>query len=104
MINFAIALLYWACPVDNVASRSILESSAILPEPLFSRSRRIRRGPISLCSTVSGNVPDVGDRLMEGRPERLPIRRPAMQAQAQPTLYDRLGGIYNIATVVDDFI
>jgi hemoglobin len=27
-----------------------------------------------------------------------------MQAQAQPALYDRLGGIYNIATVVDDFI
>ena len=27
-----------------------------------------------------------------------------MPAQAQPTLYDRLGGIYNIATVVDDFI
>jgi hemoglobin len=24
--------------------------------------------------------------------------------QAQPTLYDRLGGVYNIATVVDDFI
>jgi hemoglobin len=27
-----------------------------------------------------------------------------MQTPAQPTLYDRLGGIYNIATVVDDFI
>jgi hemoglobin len=27
-----------------------------------------------------------------------------MQAQDQPSLYDRLGGIYNIATVVDDFI
>ncbi len=27
-----------------------------------------------------------------------------MQAQDPPTLYDRLGGIYNIATVVDDFI
>lgn len=27
-----------------------------------------------------------------------------MHALAQPTLYDRLGGIYNIATVVDDFI
>jgi hemoglobin len=27
-----------------------------------------------------------------------------MHAPAQPTLYDRLGGIYNIATVVDDFI
>lgn len=27
-----------------------------------------------------------------------------MHVPAQPTLYDRLGGIYNIATVVDDFI
>ena len=27
-----------------------------------------------------------------------------MQAQERPSLYDRLGGIYNIATVVDDFI
>jgi hemoglobin len=27
-----------------------------------------------------------------------------MQGQDTPTLYDRLGGIYNIATVVDDFI
>jgi hemoglobin len=27
-----------------------------------------------------------------------------MQGQETPTLYDRLGGIYNIATVVDDFI
>jgi hemoglobin len=27
-----------------------------------------------------------------------------MQTQDTPTLYDRLGGIYNIATVIDDFI
>jgi hemoglobin len=27
-----------------------------------------------------------------------------MQDQVEPTLYDRLGGVYNIATVVDDFI
>ena len=27
-----------------------------------------------------------------------------MQAQAQPSLYDRLGGIYNIASVIDYFI
>ena len=27
-----------------------------------------------------------------------------MQTQETPTLYDRLGGIYNIATVVDDLI
>jgi hemoglobin len=27
-----------------------------------------------------------------------------MQAMATPSLYDRLGGVYNIATVVDDFI
>jgi hemoglobin len=27
-----------------------------------------------------------------------------MQGQAEPTLYDRLGGLYNIATVVDDLI
>ena len=27
-----------------------------------------------------------------------------MQGQNTPTLYDRLGGIYNIATVVDNFI
>lgn len=27
-----------------------------------------------------------------------------MQAQVASTLYDRLGRIYNIATVVDDFI
>ena len=27
-----------------------------------------------------------------------------VQAPAQPSLYDRLGGVYNIATVVDDFI
>jgi len=27
-----------------------------------------------------------------------------MQAPAKPALYDRLGGVYNIATVMDDFI
>ena len=27
-----------------------------------------------------------------------------MQPQEQPSLYDRLGGIYNIATVIDDLI
>jgi hemoglobin len=27
-----------------------------------------------------------------------------MEAQEKPTLYDRLGGVYNIATVVDDLI
>jgi len=27
-----------------------------------------------------------------------------MQSQGEPTLYDRLGGVHNIATVVDDFI
>ena len=27
-----------------------------------------------------------------------------MLAQEKPSLYDRLGGIYNIATVIDDFI
>jgi len=27
-----------------------------------------------------------------------------MAGQHQPSLYDRLGGVYNIATVVDDFI
>jgi hemoglobin len=27
-----------------------------------------------------------------------------MQVEAKPTLYDRLGGVYNIATVVDDLI
>jgi hemoglobin len=27
-----------------------------------------------------------------------------MESQVEPTLYDRLGGVYNIATVVDDFI
>ena len=27
-----------------------------------------------------------------------------MQLQEQPSLYDRLGGVYNIATVIDDLI
>src|SRR5918994_2658439 len=27
-----------------------------------------------------------------------------METQVEPTLYDRLGGVYNIATVVDDLI
>jgi hemoglobin len=27
-----------------------------------------------------------------------------MRAQEKPSLYDRLGGVYNIATVVDDLI
>jgi hemoglobin len=27
-----------------------------------------------------------------------------MQAPEAPSLYDRLGGVYSIATVVDDFI
>src|SRR5688500_7158456 len=31
-------------------------------------------------------------------------RRYAMQPQEKPSLYDRLGGIYNIATVIDDLI
>ena len=26
------------------------------------------------------------------------------QEEAEPSLYDRLGGVYSIATVVDDFI
>jgi len=30
--------------------------------------------------------------------------RRAVQPQEKPSLYDRLGGIYSIATVVDDFI
>src|SRR5215208_1010492 len=32
------------------------------------------------------------------------MRSPAMQAQEPPSLYDRLGGVYNIATVIDDLI
>src|SRR3954471_12813267 len=28
----------------------------------------------------------------------------ADQTQTRPSLYDRLGGVYNIATVIDDFI
>src|SRR5438128_8268301 len=31
-------------------------------------------------------------------------RRLTMQSQEQVALYDRLAGVYNIATVVDDFI
>src|SRR5437867_7763964 len=31
-------------------------------------------------------------------------RRLTVQSQEQVALYDRLGGVYNIATVVDDFI
>jgi hemoglobin len=31
-------------------------------------------------------------------------RRETMETQDTPTLYDRLGGVYNIATVVDDLI
>jgi hemoglobin len=27
-----------------------------------------------------------------------------MSTQNQPSLYDRLGGVYSIATVVDDFV
>jgi hemoglobin len=27
-----------------------------------------------------------------------------MQAMEKPSLYDRLGGVYSIATVIDDFI
>jgi hypothetical protein len=27
-----------------------------------------------------------------------------MVTQSSPTLYDRLGGVYSIATVIDDFI
>jgi len=27
-----------------------------------------------------------------------------MATQSSPTLYDRLGGVYSIATVIDDFI
>ena len=33
-----------------------------------------------------------------------PQRRMAVQEQNRPSLYDRLGGVYNSATVVDDFI
>src|SRR4051812_38994224 len=36
--------------------------------------------------------------------DRKHTRRLTMQGQHTPTLYDRLGGIYNIATVIDDFI
>lgn len=37
---------------------------------------------------------------------RVDLRGPggAMQPDRSPSLYDRLGGVYNIATVVDDFI
>jgi hemoglobin len=34
----------------------------------------------------------------------LKIRRPMMQAPARPSLYDRLGGVYNIAPVVGALI
>jgi hemoglobin len=27
-----------------------------------------------------------------------------METPVEPTLYDRLGGVYNVATVIDDFI
>jgi hypothetical protein len=30
--------------------------------------------------------------------------RSIMQSEEKPSLYDRLGGVYSIATVVDDFI
>jgi hemoglobin len=33
-----------------------------------------------------------------------PEREETMEAPAKPALYDRLGGVYSIATVVDDFI
>ena len=36
--------------------------------------------------------------------ERDDERREEMTAQETPSLYDRLGGVYNIATVVDDLI
>src|SRR5882672_5117967 len=32
------------------------------------------------------------------------VRRLIMQQTEKPSLYDRLGGVYSIATVVDDFI
>ena len=38
------------------------------------------------------------------RGNRLQKEVKGMQPQDTPTLYDRLGGIYNIATVIDDFI
>src|SRR5256714_10118154 len=31
-------------------------------------------------------------------------RRRLMEAQERPSLYDRLGGVYNIAPVIDDLI
>ncbi len=37
-----------------------------------------------------------------GRIDRLHKEAQPMQAQDKPSLYDRLGGVYNIATVVDD--
>jgi hemoglobin len=40
-------------------------------------------------------------------PDTCPIRklrREPMTTQSLPSLYDRLGGVYSIATVVDDFI
>jgi hemoglobin len=51
---------------------------------------------------LSLNAPLAGE---SGRAEiGFKRRQQAMQPQETPSLYDRLGGVYNIATVVDDII
>jgi hemoglobin len=65
------------------------------------------------CDTISNSLPDAGEHddtasvficqnalLVQCEA----VRRIIMQPAAKPSLYDRLGGVYSIATVVDDFI
>src|SRR5215218_1555303 len=41
--------------------------------------------------------PSIASQALEGRGQ-------SMQSDQAPSLYDRLGGVYNIATVIDDLI
>jgi hemoglobin len=50
------------------------------------------------CSLIAPLGKAVGQR------DRLQKEVEAMQPQDTPSLYDRLGGVYNIATAIDDFI
>jgi hemoglobin len=61
-------------------------------------------GRVLRRSLVSVQRPRPAESRFRFEHDEFETRGNAMTVQATPSLYDRLGGVYNIATVVDDLI
>jgi hemoglobin len=79
----------------DVGGHAVELFSVVLEEVMgsYAPSSRVQRRPVQ--AVAPSTVRD---------PIACETRRPAMPPPEQPSLYDRLGGVYHIATVVDDFI